>query len=99
MSSALAYIHTQKTLHRDLKPLNIFISRFLTCRMCVCVVWVWGCVGVCLCVGMFVHINILISRAHEPAWSTFFLAHFFLAHAPAFSTHILPTRKHSRRKK
>jgi len=27
MSSALAYIHSQKTLHRDLKPLNIFISR------------------------------------------------------------------------
>jgi serine/threonine protein kinase len=27
MSSALAYIHTQNTLHRDLKPLNIFISR------------------------------------------------------------------------
>jgi serine/threonine protein kinase len=27
MSSALAYIHGEKTLHRDLKPLNIFISR------------------------------------------------------------------------
>jgi serine/threonine protein kinase len=27
MSSALAYIHSQKILHRDLKPLNIFISR------------------------------------------------------------------------
>lgn len=27
MSSALAYMHGENTLHRDLKPLNIFISR------------------------------------------------------------------------